>query len=942
MNNTFLISLYNNPYYIKEIKKEDLTKEIVNMLEITYYEIIDELIKLNPNIVLFLKDIDEDKMLLALNNGLNIDYNDFMNSSNLREYAYLFNNYLEMYPNIIKYYKKEYINYINMSLAVKNGYIPSVQDILDNKDLRSFRDVMEPLIKDNPNMIKYINRDCPIHSKVLEDTFNIITLTKEDFENNPELTKSVMIYEYLPQDLKMYSIYFDEREKLNIVIDALNDKCDLEDLPFFNKKLGANLSIEKAQQIKNISLNNISKDLKTQEEYLSILHKLIDACANIRYKREKNRFIYKDIVALYRKIYLALESNDSKEIINLKNNICDFIYPGIDLNKMSKEQEKIFHYVNSYIDYFKKLYDCNSKITLADTSEFGNTILNRHRNRFLSNENKKISFEIKTKFELTEKKERLIINKYKIYNIREYIVNKQFNKLNIDENIFIDMMINVRNVILNNKKFIKSGIIIEEKLFESLEKHYLQVGELELSDVFDILHIEDKKIGKYILRKYNNIRLNYLSCIDDNLLSKEDFINEKEKIDINQLNFIIGNDKNYKKNLAKLLLSMSDDELQPYIDNKDLLIELNYLLVFSDIFKELTIETVKNIIHNQSKVRNVINDYNNFESFTRKIDDIIMLSNGYAVSSDINRFIISDEVLFKLPIQRINKYIDIYLKSLTNKESFIPSIKFKINNIKYSTAYRWEQQKLLIGRLDNEASCIDLASGGEETYKEVLLEKTGSVIIIRKNEQEAIGRIFLIRRGNIVQIVVNKNIKLDYEIYKNIAEQLIFSSINNNDNIDYVVINSEVLERQDLITISDSKFVNLFPHADLDDVVTLILSKNQVLGKEEDFNFDFEVEPKVSYSLERKRIILNPTDNEVNRILAIKASMMGLDESSFEPYYDKLYEKSAVGEDWFYGIKKNGEVVEVELPLNHLESKQEINYVKKELEQKKFETKKIL
>ena len=318
-----------------------------------------------------------------------------------------------------------------------------------------------------------------------------------------------------------------------------------------------------------------------------------------------------------------------------------------------------------------------------------------------------------------------------------------------------------------------------------------------------------------------------------------------------------------------------------------------------------------------------------------------MLSNGYAVSSDINRFIVSDEVLFKLPVQLINRYIEIYLKSLTNRESYIPSIKFRINNTKYTTAYRWEQEKLLIGRLDNEASCIDLASGGEETYKEVLLEKTGSVIIIRKNGEEAVGRIFLIRRGNVVQIVVNKNIKLDYEVYRNIAEQLIYTSINSNDNIDYVVINSEVLERDDLLTISDSKFVSLFPQADLDDVVTLLLSKKQVLGEEEDYNFNFDIKPLVSYPLERKRIILNPSDNEVNRILAINASINNLEESSFEPYYDKLYEKSAVGEDWFLGIKKTGEVVQVELSLNHPEVDKEIYYVKKELSKEKEEVKKI-
>lgn len=943
MNENLSMILYSEPSYIKEIKKEDLNEEIVSMLETTHYEILNDLIVLNPYIVLYLKKVDENIMTLAINNGLSIDLEDFNKYKNLRDYAHLFSDYLNKYPSIIKYFKKDYINYFNMLLAVQSGYVPSEQDIKDNPDLRSFRDVMEPLIKKNPDMIKLINGDCPIHSSVLESVFDKIKLTKEDFENNPELTKSVIIYEFLPPELQMYSIYFDEGDKLDIVVDALDGKYDISELPFFNKKLGAKVSSEVAEKMKDLSLKNISKDLLVQESYLSILHKLIEACANLRYKSKKSKFDYKDIVALFRKIHLALESDQEEEIQLLKKKICEFIYPGINLESMSLEQEKIHCYVGSYINYFEKLFKYNSKITLADTSEFGNTILNRHRNRFLSNENKKIAFEIVTKFELTEKKERLIINKYKLYNIRDYIVNKQFDKLNIDENKFIGMMNSIRNEILSNKKFIKSGIVISEDKFDLLEKYYLSVGELELSDVFDILKIHDKKVGKYILRKYNNIRLNFLSCIEDSIVSEKYFDKEKEKMDVNQLNFIIGNEKNYKKSLAKLLLSVDEKELIPYLEDEKLLDELNYLLVFSDIFKELTIETIKNIVYNVSKVENIVTNYHDFNSFFKKIDDIIMLSNGYAVSSDINRFIISDEVLFKLPVQLINKYIEIYLKSLTNRESYIPSIKFKIDETKYTTAYRWEQEKLLIGRLDNEASCIDLSSGGEETYKEVLLEKTGSVIIIRNKDQEAIGRIFLIRRGNVVQIVVNKNIKLDYEVYKNIAIQLIYNSIKYNDNIDYVVINSEIVERDDLVTISDSKFVSEFPHADLDEVVTLLFSKNKALNKEEEYDFDFYVEPNVSYPLERKRILCSPTDNDVNRILAINASLMGLEDSSFKPYYDKLYEKVAVGEDWFLGIKKSGEVVQIELPLGHPEVGKEIYSIKQLFsKEKENQNKKII
>jgi len=942
MENNLLMVLFNDPSYIKELKKEDLNEQIANMLETSHYDILNELIEANPYIVLYLKDLDEEKMHLAINCGLKIEVNDFEKYKNLRDYSYLFNDYLSEYPSIIKYFKKEYINYMNLLVATSNGYIPCEQDIYDNPDLRGFREVMEPLIKNNPNIIKLVSFNCPIHSKILEETFKKVSLTVEDFENNPDLSKNAIIYEYLSDDLKMNSIFFDEGEKLNKVVDALNGKCKFSDLPFFNKKIGAKVSTETAEKLNELSMKKSSFNLQEQESYLSLLHTIIEACSNLRYKSEKGSYTYKDIVALFRKIHLACDSYEKNDIEVLKKNICEFIYPGIDLEKMSLDQKKLFDYVDNQINHFEDIYTQTTKLTLADTSEFGNTILNRHRNRYLSNESKKIAFEIATKFDLTEKKERLIINKFKIYNIREYIVNKEFNKINIDENIFLNMISDVRNKIITNKKFIKSGIVIEENNFERLEKYFIQVGELELNDVFDILKISDKKVGKYILRKYNNIRLNFLSCIDDNIVTKKDFDNEKERLDVNQLNFIIGSEERYKKNLAKILLTVDEKELLPYIENKDLMTELNYLLIYAGIFKELTIETVKNIIKNVSKVENIVTNYHYFNSFFKKIDDIIVLSNGYAVSSDINRFIVSENVLFKLPVTLIDKYLEIYIESLKCRESYLPRIKFRLDGYKYSTAYRWEQEKLLIGRLDNEASCIDLASGGEETYKEVLLEKTGSVIIIRKNNQEAVGRIFLIRRGNTVQIVVNKNIKLEYEVYKNIAEQLIYTAIKNNDNIDYVVINSEVLEKDGLVTISDSKFVSEFPHADLDDVVTLILSKNQVLGKEDNYNFDFSAKCNYSYQLERKRYILGPSDSEVNRILAINASFMGLEESNFEPYYDKLYDRVVVGEDWFLGIKKSGEIIQIELPLGHPEVSKEIIEVKKELAKEKRESMKVL
>mgnify|MGYP007070248551 CR=1 FL=1 len=90
-NSNLLMILYNEPSYINSIKKEDLNSEIVGMLESTYYDMLDDLIRLNPYIILYMKSIDEDKVKLAVECGLTISLEDFKNSK-LQEYAYLFNN----------------------------------------------------------------------------------------------------------------------------------------------------------------------------------------------------------------------------------------------------------------------------------------------------------------------------------------------------------------------------------------------------------------------------------------------------------------------------------------------------------------------------------------------------------------------------------------------------------------------------------------------------------------------------------------------------------------------------------------------------------------------------------------------------------------------------------------------------------------------------------
>ena len=934
-NANILMILYNEPSYINSIKKEDLNNEIVGMLESSHFDIIDELVRLNPYIILYMKNVNEEKMKLAIESGLNITLEDFYKYNTLKKYAYLFVSFLKQDPSLIKYYIKEYINYNNSHLAVELGYIATEEDLINNPALCSSKAIMESAIKVNPMLIKYAKEDCYIESYIVKQALQSYQLTKKDFESNPSLSHASWLFNSLPEELKMYCEFYDVHQRISKVVEAIDGKISFDELPFFDKRFGATMSAETAKKLCEYRLTNISEDINSQESYLSTLSLFVNCCTNIRYKSNKRKYKFKDIVALDKIIRETIEDDNDERIENLKRLICNFIYPNIDFDNMCIEQKKLYEYVSESIDEFRKLYiEKDVTINLSLTSIFCNNILNRHRNRVISNEHKKILLELSPKLALTEKKKRLIINKLKMYTIREYINAKEFGKLGTTEVDFNNILVNIRNRILSNKKFRKKGIVITNSQFDMLDNLFRINGELDISDVYAILGKIEKTAGKFIVRKYNNIRLEMLDSIKDEEINEANIMSEKEKIDFNCNNFIIVTEKRYKEALAYMLLNCSEDAIIPLLDKKNVIEKLNKILLFANICVELNKDTIKNIFNNYIKVRGIIGSNSYFGNILEKLDDIIMLSNGYAASEGINTFILSEEVLGRLAIGLIDRYVKVYLESLKMKYTNIPVIKLKVNDKVYKMAKRWEQERLLIGRLDGY-SCIDLELGGEETYLETLLKPTAYALLIRDKDQEVIGRVILVRRGNTVQIIINNELKLDVDVYKNIAFQIINNSIKYDDNIDYVVINSNALDSGDLIQITDSRFVSEFPHADLDEVVTLLLSKKQLKGEEEDYSFDFEVQPKVKYPLLRKKILFNPPESEVNRLLAIKATFEGISDDQFEPFYSKNYEKVIVGEDWFLGVTKTGEIEEFILPLGHTEAYYEIEDVKDMLRQEK-------
>ena len=136
------------------------------------------------------------------------------------------------------------------------------------------------------------------------------------------------------------------------------------------------------------------------------------------------------------------------------------------------------------------------------------------------------------------------------------------------------------------------------------------------------------------------------------------------------------------------------------------------------------------------------------------------------------------------------------------------------------------------------SSCIDLLeqSLGTVTYKEVLTDVSDDVILIRDGSKVLKSRIFLFRRGNIVEMVTAFDEGISIDVFKQIAEQIIKQAIENNDNIDYVFVNGESVFRKiifDELIIYDGRFEEMLPHVDTMRSAILVGSKDVVNNSNE-------------------------------------------------------------------------------------------------------------
>ena len=946
------------PALFKKLDESQITEKIISILENSYYtpdeedinksplflkseKLMEKAISENPILILRIEEPSETLIRTALRSGYVPEKAHFISNPYLLNYNSLLMKAFENDPSMIVYFDSEKITYESVMSARERGFIASEEDLLKNIHLRNNQYIMQDAIKKEPRLIRLLGENCYIDYYLINETLEKYKITKEDLEKNPELTRNYSLIGLLPE-FSLYSAYLTDEEKEKAIAQVLSNSHTLttSDLPFLDSKFGGKTDIDKINELLkyfDVSINE--NDLNIQQGYLHALDKIVDGIVNIRYTQNKFSFKYPDIVALNDSL-IQLFSN----VISTKNyelvseyvkELHSFIGESIPIELLKNEIEK---YYNIYVS--------NQSIDLSITNEFCNKILNQHRNHFMSNEKNKILADIEKKMKLTEKKKTTILNGRKVSKIENIIKTSNYQQLGITEEQFITEINSVINSIVNNKDIRKLNILFDDSKISQIVDMFMYYGRLDVDNINYILDINNREVSKFIVRKFEQIKFKYINNIT--LTEEESHISrwDKSKLGgLNEANYVIGDGDRCITNLSELLVNLDEETITKILDNKDLIREVSFLLPFINLIDELDIKTFINILVDydriKSKITSTIDAPENIDFTTvvlKKIDDLISLANAYSSIDDITLFALGRGIVSEIGEHFSSEYLEFYTQMANKQSGSIPPISLSTSNYYLESGMYSDPERLLIGKIPNKDSCIDLLnSAGVRTYNEVLLQNSGDVILIRDSQKRLVSRILLFRRGNVIQMVTRAGEIFPIDLYKTIADQIIQQSIANNDNIDYVFVNSSSSHSIDgnYVSVKDSRFISNFSHADFSDSALLLSSKRKMQGFEEkELELDFDIEPKCSYQKPRKKISYQPTETEITRLRALKIAMETNHETkenmsrSFEPFYSKEYAKVICGEDWYIAIKNDGTVEELILPIKDSRIFEEIKKIK--------------
>lgn len=712
----------------------------------------------------------------------------------------------------------------------------------------------------------------------------------------------------------------------------------LESLPYFSS---AKIKAKTAARLAEILSYHFDEDNNNNQERLyHRLDEMMNGVAKQRFIRDKRNFRFKSLNQINDYLLKEFEKIDEynqeyyfKKISSvLSQMISDKSHYDICLEK-----------IKSFYNYYR-----NQRVLPRElTTNFYNQILNKQEETYIKKTKAEMIKKLTEKLPYTVKKERGRIIGAKLKKIDSLLATKNYQELGITEAELKQSLENYDDDINKVRKIVKEHFHLTKEQLGRINEQFI-VGRLTKDILATILPNASDEVRTIILNKYTLIKAQFLNNVS---------VTEQElpKLDLgyHYNNFKIGTMKDTYKTIINILATISEEEAQDILSNKEVPEEILELLPLVGHLNDFNTEEMIVLLRNYTMVLNHIRKESSDKNITLNsalshFYDFLTTAEAYDSADDLTISVLGKNIVEQISFSDKQTsrnpldYLTVYEGMLAREYTFIPRVEGEYGDYHYESANDADRERLLIGKKCN-FSCIGPQGAGEKAYYQALTGHNADVIIITdKNTNEFVARSICFRKGNYVVLAPFQGIRgIAESLYQpkfllDISNQIIKQALENKDTLEYVFLSPDGRFLDDCFPIiEDSYLMDPFPHADLDEIAYLLASTKEP----ENVEIDSTLPMPIIYKTKREKVKgkKEASNESLTKIKALdillteETTEREEKERNFEPINKESYDDIYMGQDWYVAIKDGKIVEEVILPTGQESQTAELALLRKKL-----------
>ena len=696
---------------------------------------------------------------------------------------------------------------------------------------------------------------------------------------------------------------------------------DIENLPCFSS---AKIKAKTAAKLAEILSYHFDEDDENNQERLYYrLDKIMDGVAKQRFIRDKRYFRFRSLNQINEYILKEFEKIDEynqeyylKKISNvLSQKISDKNYDDIFMEKI----KSLYAY-----------YHSNGSLPKELTTDFYNQILNKQEETYTKSSKRDMIEKLTKILPYTKKKEKGRRVGAKLKKIDSLLAKRNYQELGTTEDKLKQLIETYNDDINKVRKIRKEGFYLTKEQLNRINEYFI-TGSLTEDALRKILPDSSDEVRTIILKKYTLIKAQFLNNVS---------VTEQElpilDLGYHYNNFKIGTMKNTYTSIINIITTVSEEEAQDILFNKEIPGEMLELLPLLGHLDDFNTEEMIVLLRNYPMVLNHMRK----ETLTKSITlnsalshffDFSTIAAAYDSADDITISILGKEIIEQIRFsdKQTSKnpvdYLNVYEGMLAREYTFIPRVEGEFENYHYESGNDTDRTRLLIGKKCN-FSCIGPGGAGDKAYYQALTGHNADVIIITdKNTNEFVARSICFRKGNYVVLAPIQGIRgIEESLYQpkfisEIGNQMIKQSLEKKDTLEYIFLSPDGRFLDDYFPIIENNYlIDPFPHADLDEIAYLITSTKDP----ENVEINSTIPMPIIYKTKREKVKgkKEATNADLTKIKALdilltdEVTIREEKKRNFEPVNKEDYDDVYIGQDWYITIKKGKIVDEIVLP----------------------------